>query len=64
MFRIFKNEDSLIIFTLGVILLLLGTIVYLIEENMTTTLFIIGYGLAWIQLGLHLSKYKLLEEIQ
>ena len=58
MFRIFKNEDSLIIFILGVILFLIGIPLYFIEHRMIISAFLLGYSIAWINLGLYLSKYK------
>ena len=58
--RFFKNYDSFVITSLGVIVVIIGLIVYLIENNLPALFFTIGLGVGWILLGLGLKNYKII----
>lgn len=58
--RFFNNYDSKVILILGFIVILIGIIVYQIENNNNVLYFTSGYGIGWILLGLCLKNYKLI----
>lgn len=56
----FKNYDSFVITSLGIIVVIIGLIVHLIENNLLALFFTIGLGVGWILLGLSLKNYKII----
>lgn len=60
-FLFFKNYDSLVITTLGLVIVLVSVVDYCVEHNVLVV-FLTGFGVGWIMLGLFLCNYKELLE--
>ena len=58
----FNNYDSVVIISLGFVCILIGVIVYSIENNISALYFTSGFGIGWILLGLNLKNYNLIEK--